>query len=142
MILFSWSIGGICAMMLLLKMNLVEYFKFYSWNKYYIHFQFIFLLKGTINSVEMINLLLVMLLAFAIIFGVCDFGERFSAAFESLNSVYNQFAWHLFPLDVQRMLSILMIVAQKPTKLRAFGSISCGRITFQNVGEVEHACNQ
>lgn len=77
-----------------------------------------------------------MFLAFIIIFCVCDFGERLTGAFEEIVYVCNRFAWHLFPCHVQRMLSTLILVAQKPVELRVIGSISCGRITFQNVSGV------
>lgn len=71
---------------------------------------------------------------FAAIFGVCEFGERLSATANGINDVYDQFAWYSFPWDVQQNITILIIFAQKPVSLRVVGSVSCGRITFKNVG--------
>lgn len=87
------------------------------------------------NTLDVMNLCLLMFMAISIIFGVCEFGEKLSETFGEVYDVYDQFAWYLFPYDVQQMLSIMMIVAQKPVELRVFGSISSNRITFRNVRE-------
>lgn len=71
--------------------------------------------------------------SFAIIFGVCEFGEKLSESFGGIAYVYDKFTWYSFPYDVQHKLPTLIIFAQKPIELRVFGSISCGRITFKNV---------
>lgn len=71
--------------------------------------------------------------SFALVFGVCELGERLSETFEEINGVYDQFAWYLFPSKVQHILTTLLMFAQKPVELRIFGSISCARITFKNV---------
>lgn len=74
-----------------------------------------------------------MLWVFFAIFGICEFGERLTGGFEKINAMYNQFAWYLFPSKAQQMLTVLIMAAQEPIELQIFGSISCGRITFQNV---------
>lgn len=90
--------------------------------------------KGSNNSLEIMNLVLIMCLAFVIIYGVYEFGEKLTGTFEEINDAYDRFAWNVFPYDVQTMIPTLIVVAQKPIELRVFGSISCGRITFRNVG--------
>lgn len=85
------------------------------------------------NSLVMINLFSLLVWSFAIIFSVCEFGEGLSGTFGEINYLYDQFAWYLFPNDVQHMLSTLMIFAQRPIELRVFGSVSCERITFKKV---------
>lgn len=82
------------------------------------------------------NLTLIMFWSFVIIFGVCEFGEKLSGTFEEINDVYDQFAWYSLPYDVQRILSTLVAVAQKPFEIRVFGSILCDRITFKKVSEI------
>lgn len=75
--------------------------------------------------------------SFASVFGICEFGERLSGTFAEINDVYVQFAdWRLFPYKSRRMLTQVMMVAQKPIELRVFGSISCGRITFKDVNKI------
>lgn len=105
---------------------------FYRSNKISFIFNF-FSQKGTNNMLEIIHLAITIFWSFAIIFGVCEFGEKLSEAFEQINDVYDQFAWYLLPFDVQHMLSTLIMIAQKPIELRVFGSISCTRITFRKV---------
>lgn len=97
---------------------------------------FFSLQKGANNSLEIMNLVLIMCLSFVIIYGVCEFGEKMTGAFEEINDAYDRFAWTVFPHDVQTLMPILIMAAQKPIELRVFGSISCGRITFRNVSEI------
>lgn len=89
--------------------------------------------QNTTSALELINLTLIMFWSFAVIFGVCEFGEKLSEAFGGIAYVYDQFTWYLFPYVIQHGLSTLIIFAQKPIELRVFGNISCGRITFKNV---------
>lgn len=137
LVLLTWSVAGISTQMLLLTLKMVEYFKFY----YYYYgstdiFVSLCLRQDTFNTLEMINLSIIVFWSFTIIFGVCEFGERLSTTFEKINDVYGQSSWYLFPRKVKLMLPTLMIVAQKPLRLHVFGDISCGRITFENVSKI------
>lgn len=128
-IIFIWSIGGICA--ILLMFNMVRHFWiFIDRSQFWIDF---FWQQDAMNSLVMINLISLLVWSFAIIFSVCEFGEGLSGTFGEINYLYDQFAWYLFPNDVQHMLSTLMIFAQRPIELRVFGSVSCERITFKKV---------
>lgn len=91
--------------------------------------------QDTINTLELINLSIIMFWSFFVIFGICEFGERLSGTFAEINDVYDQFVWYLFPNRAQHMLPILLIVAERPVEVRVFGSNACGRITFKNVGD-------
>lgn len=95
-----------------------------------------FLQQDTLNSLEIIVLSIQMFWSFAGIFGVCEFGQRLSSSFEEINNLYDRFKWYLFPCDVQKMLTMLLIVAQHPVELHVFGSISCCRITLKNVNKI------
>lgn len=83
-----------------------------------------------------------MVWVFVAISSICEFGERLSGTFNEINNVCDQLAWHLFPHDVQQLLSFLFMIVQKPTELRVFGSISCSRITFQNVSRIVIFCHR
>lgn len=95
--------------------------------------------QDTVDSLDMIVLSVKMFWSFAAIFGVYEFGERLSESFDEINDVYDQSTWYAFPCNVQNMLTILLLVAQKPVELRVFGSTSCSRITFKNVREISCA---
>lgn len=77
-----------------------------------------------------------MVWSLAIVFAVCDFGERRCGTFAEINDEYKQLRWYLFPCDVQQMLSFQIMVAQKPVELNVFGSSACGRITLKNVSKM------
>ena len=73
---------------------------------------------------------------FTQMFGVCEFGQQLSGAFEEINDVYDQFVWYKFPCKVQQVLPTLIMIAQQPVELHVFGSISCDRITLKNVSKI------
>lgn len=89
--------------------------------------------QGTNNTLEMINLTILSFWALAAIFGICDFGQQLCGTFEEILGIYDQFAWYLFPKKAQRMLTTIMIFVQRPVELHVVGSITCSRLTFQNV---------
>lgn len=93
--------------------------------------------QDTVDYLEIINLLNIMVWSFIIIFGVCEFGEKLSETFGEISYVYDQFTWYLFPYELQQDLATLIMFAQIPVELRVFGHISCGRITFKNVRNFE-----
>lgn len=72
-------------------------------------------------------------LAIALVFIVCDFGQQFSNAFDNFNSKLVQLEWYSLPIDIQQMLSIIIINAQQPIVISCFGNIICGRETFKKV---------
>lgn len=92
--------------------------------------------QGANNSVDIIPLFIDALMSFAVVLGVCEFGERLIQTFNEVNDAFDQFKWHLFPCDVRHMLATLIMFAQKPVKLDVFGSISCSRITLKIVGKI------
>lgn len=76
-----------------------------------------------------------MLLGYVIIFGVCELGDQLTCTFEEIEHVCDQFKWYLFPRNVKHMLPILIMAVRKPVELNVFGTISCSRITLENVSE-------
>lgn len=89
--------------------------------------------QDTIESSDIIILSMDICWSFVVIFGVCEFGERLCGTFNGINYVYDEISWYFFPCKAQKMLPILMNVAQSPVELHVFGSISCGRITLKSV---------
>lgn len=71
--------------------------------------------------------------AICIVFICCELGERLAIVYDQLDSNIGQFHWYLFPLEIQRLLPLIMINAQQPIILVCFGSISANRETFKKV---------
>lgn len=73
------------------------------------------------------------LVSFAGIFCICDFGERISDAFEDINILIEELKWYLLPSETQLWLATILTVAQRPVNLEIFGTMSCNRRTFKEV---------
>lgn len=63
----------------------------------------------------------------------CDFGENVTSRFLSINDVIYECHWYSFPEEVQRILPIIMVSAQKPVYIKGFGNILCTRENFKKV---------
>lgn len=74
-----------------------------------------------------------MLTAFAIVFVCCEFGHRLSKSFDKIDLDIGRLHWYKFPVQLWKMLPILMVGTQEPVTLRVFGSIFCAREDFKNV---------
>lgn len=73
---------------------------------------------------------------FDVIFAVaviCELGEQSSGIFSTLDEKINEIDWHLYPIEIQRMLPTIMILSQKPMFVTLFGSTSVTRETFKRV---------
>lgn len=71
--------------------------------------------------------------AFGMALICCELGERFSNCYSEIPEKICQFEWYLFTPELQKILPIMMIVAQQPVEIECFGSISCSRETFKKV---------
>lgn len=77
------------------------------------------------------------LCAFGFVFIICELGERFTAKYDDISVVINQFNWYLFPTEVKRILPITILSAQQPVTIDCFGSFMCVRTTFKSVSAVK-----
>lgn len=88
-----------------------------------------------------------------VLFVTSELGERISSEFEDINNQINRFDWYLCPINMQKMLPVIMTNLQQPVEFKCFGSIACNRDTFKAVswmGEknlhtswhnfIDHAC--
>lgn len=71
--------------------------------------------------------------AFGLIFFVCELGQRSEDAFKEIEYSINALEWNLFPLEIQRLLSIILTMSQKPVELQFFGSFSANHETLKKV---------
>lgn len=81
------------------------------------------LLNSTLNGIE----------GLVIVFIVSELGQRLNNAFEEIDLTIEQFDWYIFPIEIQRMLPMIIANAQQTVSLECFGSIACAREVFKNV---------
>lgn len=67
------------------------------------------------------------------VFIACELGERACELFFSVDETLDEIDWYLYPIEMKRMLPIIMIVTQKPIYVELFGSITASRETFKRV---------
>lgn len=72
--------------------------------------------------------------ALGLVLIACELGQRMADAFEKLHNTIDQWDWYLFPLEIKRILIMVIAIAQKPVSVECFGSIACTRETFKDVG--------
>lgn len=88
------------------------------------------------NNLEALFISIVELLAtFTLLFVPCELFGQLSSKFDDINDRINRFNWYLFPLEMQRMLPLIMINAQQPVDFGCFGSFACNRDTFKKVNK-------
>lgn len=68
-----------------------------------------------------------------VVFLVCELGQRASDSFTKISYTIDEFDWHLFPYEIQKLLPTILIVTQKLVAQECFGSILCSRNTFKKV---------
>lgn len=79
-------------------------------------------------------LILCGIFALSTVFFACELGQRIIGVFKAIEFALEQSDWYLFPIETQRILSIITASAQEAVTLECFGSIACTRIVFKNVG--------
>lgn len=74
------------------------------------------------------------IIALITVFIACELGQRMNDAFDRIGFTIERSNWYLFPIEVKRMLPMIMSIAQQPVELECFGSITCTREVFRKVG--------
>lgn len=62
-----------------------------------------------------------------------DSGESVTSAFGHINEAIFSKSWYLCPVDLQRYVTLIMCMAQKPAYLEGFAHINFSRETFKKV---------
>lgn len=70
--------------------------------------------------------------SFVFIAVYAEFGQKLTEEFERFHFELNRSNWYQFPIDIQRMLLIVLPNSQQPMTIH--GIISCTRETFKEVG--------
>lgn len=73
--------------------------------------------------------------AFGSIFIFCELGERLTGRFAEIDNEMCSSDWYTFPMDIQKMLPIILNGTQASVVLIGIGNISCTREAFKNVNQ-------
>lgn len=73
------------------------------------------------------------IISLALVFVACELGQRMGDAFEEIDYTIEQLDWYLFPMEIQRMLPMIIAIAQPPVLLECWGNIACTRDVFKHV---------
>lgn len=69
------------------------------------------------------------------VFLPCELGQRLTTTCEQVDYDFEQLAWYLFPMEVQRILPTILIGLQEPVLLRCFGIVDGSREQFKKVSK-------
>lgn len=64
---------------------------------------------------------------------LCELPDRISTEFDDLNDMIDRFDWYLLPLEIKKLLPMVMMNTQKSFGLTYFGSYRCNRESFRKV---------
>lgn len=70
---------------------------------------------------------------FTLLFLSCELSDQISIDFENINDTINRFDWNSFPLEMQRLLPIIMANTQQSVGFECFRGFICNRDTFKKV---------
>lgn len=88
------------------------------------------------NAMDIISTLTIGFWSFLAIFCMCEFGEQVTNQFIKFNDELDQCSWYLFPMQLQRMLIIVMINAQQPAVIQGYANAVCTRFAFNKVAHL------
>lgn len=89
------------------------------------------------NSLVLLVIVFETIYSFGTLFLPCELSQRLCIAFCECGDIVEHFKWYLFPVEVQKMLPMILRFVQKPVVLKCFGSITTDRETFKNVSAVK-----
>lgn len=71
--------------------------------------------------------------SFAQIFIFCEFGEKLTSQFNEIDKELFNCDWYTFPIEVLRLLPMVINGTHYPVLLNGIGGLTCTRETFKNV---------
>lgn len=90
-------------------------------------------LDGNTNNIEAIKLIIGLLWSTASMFLVCELSERLTIRCESFEDDFCRWHWYLFPIEMQKLLSIAIANSQQTMTIKGYANIPCTRFTFKSV---------
>lgn len=76
-------------------------------------------------------------LSFGVVFMFCELGEELNGQTKEINDAMWDSDWDSFPLNLQRMMPMILLSTQHPEELTAYGGTLCTRDTFKKVRHQE-----
>lgn len=67
-----------------------------------------------------------------------EFGQTLTSRFEEIGDAICDSEWFSFPVELQKMLHIIIQAAQAPIEISGFGNISVKRETFKRVNNLNN----
>lgn len=68
-----------------------------------------------------------------LLFLLCNYGERVTTSYVTLNEQIYEKSWYLCPCEIQRYFIPVLLAAQQPVYLEGFARINCSLETFKRV---------
>lgn len=75
--------------------------------------------------------------ALILIFATCELGQRFTNAFIEVDDDLAHLKFYLLPMEIRRVLPIIMIYSQEPLVVKFFGQMSVTRDQFKRVSDLQ-----
>lgn len=86
------------------------------------------------NNVDVMRLIVFLSAALLYITYLCLFGEKVTTQFDKVNYSIDQCSWYEFPMEMQRILPMMLMMAQKPVFIEAaYLNIGCSREQLKKV---------
>lgn len=74
--------------------------------------------------------------SFGTMFMYCELGQYLTTEFIEINDTFEQIDWYVYPIEIQRLLTTILIHLQEPVELFYFGCNSCSRESMKKVSDV------
>lgn len=91
------------------------------------------------NNVDVVRLIVFLSAALLYIAYLCHFGETVTSQFDKINYAIDQCSWYEFPMEMQRILPMMSMMAQSPVLVEAaYLNIGCSREVLKKVKQIQH----
>lgn len=71
--------------------------------------------------------------AFGLVGFACEMGQESADRFDEVNDEVDKLNWYKFPMELQRLLPMIIHIAQQEVPTKCFGSAHCSRESFKSV---------
>lgn len=89
------------------------------------------------NNVDVVRLIVFLFAALLYIAYLCHFGERVTSQFDRINFAIDQCSWYDYPMEMQRILPMMSMMAQNPVLVEAaYLNIGCSREVLKKVNSI------
>lgn len=89
--------------------------------------------SGKIGVDELLNLSVKGLSTFNLFLIFCEFGEQMSGLFGGIYEQIFSLDWYTYPVELQRIMPVILMNSQKPVVLKGFGNVPVTRLNFKSV---------